>query len=62
MFSAEDGQHIYLHSVNARCLVHEYGSWEKCPDTITAAIVELEGVSMGEVSHKIFTSVQSLSE
>lgn len=47
--SAEDGQHIYLHSLNARCMVHTYGSWEKCPERITAKIIELEAVSMNQV-------------
>ena len=49
VFSAEDGQHIYLHSVNVRCMLKEYGSWEACPDTITATIIEMEGISMTEV-------------
>ena len=48
--TAADGQHIYLQSTNARCLVKEYGSWEACPDTITAKIVEIEGITMHAVS------------
>jgi len=47
---AADGQHIYLHSVNARCLAREYGSLEHCPQTITATIVEKESVFVTEVS------------
>ena len=49
LLTAEDGQHIYQHSINVRCMLKEYGSWEACPDTITASIVELEGISMTEV-------------
>jgi hypothetical protein len=45
-YQAADGQHIYLHSLNARCMIKEYGSWENCPDFITASIVDLEGISM----------------
>lgn len=47
--TAVDGQHIYMHAVNIRCLVKQYGSLCDCPDTITATVVELESVSMDEV-------------
>lgn len=52
--TAEDGQCMYLHPVNVRCLVREYGSLEKSPEKITAAVVEIAGYSMTEVV--IFTS------
>lgn len=47
--TAEDGQCMYLHPVNVRCLVREYGSLEKSPEKITAAVVEIAGYSMTEV-------------
>lgn len=47
--TAEDGQCMYLHPVNVRCLVREYGSLEKSPEKITAAVVEITGYSMTEV-------------
>ncbi|XP_060076301.1 E3 ubiquitin-protein ligase RNF10-like [Ylistrum balloti] len=47
-YQAEDGQHIYLHALNARCLVKEYGALQHCPDTITATIVEMENIFMTE--------------
>ncbi|NXS70255.1 RNF10 protein, partial [Pandion haliaetus] len=47
-YQAEDGQCMYLHPVNVRCLVREYGSLEKSPEKITAAVVELTGYSMTE--------------
>lgn len=47
-FQAADGQHIYLHSLNTRCLIREYGSLENAPDTITASIIELESITMTE--------------
>jgi len=52
--TSEDGQCMYLHPVNVRCLVREYGSLEKSPEKITAAVVEIAGYSMTEVV--IFTS------
>ncbi|GAB1602613.1 hypothetical protein Ahia01_000540900 [Argonauta hians] len=45
-YQAADGQHIYLHAVNARCLAWEYGSLEFGPQTITADIVEVESIVM----------------
>ncbi|XP_015678094.1 RING finger protein 10 [Protobothrops mucrosquamatus] len=47
-YQAEDGQCLYLHPVNVRCLVHEYGSLEKSPEEITATVVEISGHSMTE--------------
>lgn len=47
-YQAADGQHIYMHAVNIRCLVKQYGSLRDCPDTVTATVVELESVSMDE--------------
>ncbi|XP_060594010.1 E3 ubiquitin-protein ligase RNF10-like isoform X2 [Ruditapes philippinarum] len=51
-YQADDGQHIYLHSLNARCLVKEYGSLEHCPQKITASIVEKESVFVTEELRK----------
>ena len=47
--TASDGQHLYLHPVNARCLAMEYGALQHCPDQITATIVETEQLSVTEV-------------
>ncbi|XP_069817360.1 E3 ubiquitin-protein ligase RNF10 isoform X2 [Dendropsophus ebraccatus] len=47
-YQAVDGQHVYLHPVNVRCLVHEYGSLERCPEIITAPVVEIDGFTVNE--------------
>lgn len=47
-YQAVDGQHIYLHPVNVRCLVHQYGSLEQCPEMITATVVEIDGFTVTE--------------
>uniref|UniRef100_A0A8D0HIA3 E3 ubiquitin-protein ligase RNF10 n=1 Tax=Sphenodon punctatus TaxID=8508 RepID=A0A8D0HIA3_SPHPU len=47
-YQAEDGQYMYLHPVNVRCLTREYGSLEKSPEKITADVVEISGYSMTE--------------
>ncbi|XP_060026474.1 E3 ubiquitin-protein ligase RNF10 isoform X2 [Lagenorhynchus albirostris] len=47
-YQAEDGQHMFLHPVNVRCLVREYGSLEQSPEKISATVVEIAGYSMSE--------------
>lgn len=55
-----DGQHIYLHPINAKMLEHSYGSLEHCPKTITGRIIEKEGGSMTEEIRKRFRYLQHL--
>lgn len=40
---------MFLHPVNVRCLVREYGSLEQSPEKISAMVVEIAGYSMSEV-------------
>ncbi|XP_066500059.1 RING finger protein 10 isoform X2 [Hoplias malabaricus] len=47
-YQAEDGQQMFLNSVNVRCLLREYGSLENSPQSITGAVVEIEGLSVNE--------------
>ncbi|XP_052459843.1 RING finger protein 10 [Carassius gibelio] len=47
-YQAEDGQQMFLHPVNVRCLLREYGSLENSPHTITANVVEIDGQTVTE--------------
>ncbi|XP_035234561.1 RING finger protein 10 [Anguilla anguilla] len=47
-YQAEDGQQMFLHPVNVRCLLREYGSLEASPASITATVVELDGYTVTE--------------
>lgn len=47
-YQAEDCQQMFLHPVNVRCLLREYGSLEASPDTITAKVVEIVGHTVTE--------------
>lgn len=58
--AASDGQHIYLHAMNARMLEHSYGSLEQGPLTITGKILEKEGGSMTEELRKRLRYLQHL--
>uniref|UniRef100_A0A3Q3WMM7 E3 ubiquitin-protein ligase RNF10 n=1 Tax=Mola mola TaxID=94237 RepID=A0A3Q3WMM7_MOLML len=45
----QDGcQQMFLHPVNVRCLLREYGSLEASPDSITATVVEIVGHTVTE--------------
>ncbi|XP_005169141.1 E3 ubiquitin-protein ligase RNF10 isoform X1 [Danio rerio] len=47
-YQAEDGQQMFLHPVNVRCLQRQYGSLENSPQTITANVVEIDGQTVTE--------------
>ncbi|XP_051525946.1 RING finger protein 10-like [Myxocyprinus asiaticus] len=47
-YQAEDGQQMFLHPVNVRCLQREYGSLENSPQSITATVVEIDGQTVTE--------------
>lgn len=49
---ADDCQQMFLHPVNVRCLLREYGSLEASPDSITATVVEIVGHTVTEVSRQ----------
>ncbi|XP_013772317.1 RING finger protein 10-like isoform X2 [Limulus polyphemus] len=59
-YQASDGQNIFLHALNVRMLIKEYGSLENCPTTLAAKILELEGFSMDEVARKRLRYLQHL--
>uniref|UniRef100_A0A8D0CN00 E3 ubiquitin-protein ligase RNF10 n=1 Tax=Scleropages formosus TaxID=113540 RepID=A0A8D0CN00_SCLFO len=47
-YQAEDGQQMFLHPVNVRCLMREYGSLEASPASFTATVVEIDGHTVTE--------------
>lgn len=47
-YQAEDGQQMFLHPVNVRCLLRDYGSLENSPQSITATVVEIDGQTVTE--------------
>ena len=42
LYQAADGRPIFLHPLNFRCLLREYGSVERFPDTLHGVVVECE--------------------
>ena len=47
--SAVDGQNIFIHSLNARCIIEEYGSLNQGPQELTGQIIDFECFTMTKV-------------
>jgi hypothetical protein len=39
---AADGQWLFLHPLNLRCLLRRFGSYAGCPPTVRARLLEIE--------------------
>jgi hypothetical protein len=48
MYQAADGQWLFLHPLNLRCLLHAFGSYAACPPTVTGKLLELEDMVQDE--------------
>lgn len=44
VYQSIDGQWTFLDPLNVRCLLAHHGSYEACPATVTASVIELEDV------------------
>lgn len=61
-YQANDGQHLYLHTMNVRMLQAMYGSLEWSPQIIRGNIVQRESCSMSEQLRKRLKYLQHLPE
>lgn len=59
-YQANDGQHLYLHSINVRMLQTMYGALERAPHSIGGRIVQKESCSMTEALRKRLKYLQHL--
>jgi len=59
-YQADDGQNIFLHPINARCLVKEYGSLENSPEIISGTILEMEAFSQTHVIRRRYRYLSHL--
>mmetsp|Transcript_15034 Transcript_15034/g.32584 ORF Transcript_15034/g.32584 Transcript_15034/m.32584 type:complete len:348 (+) Transcript_15034:277-1320(+) len=60
MYQASDGSWVFLHTLNVRCLLHHYGSYETCPPTIKAQVLELEDMVQNEAIRKRYKFLSHL--
>lgn len=59
-YQANDGQHLYLHSINIRMLQTMYGALERAPKTIVGRILQKESCSMTAELRKRLKYLQHL--
>jgi len=57
---AEDGQNIFVNSLNARCLIEEYGSLENSPKKIVGQILDFESFTMNKVIVLVYFPLKAL--
>ncbi|WOG97120.1 hypothetical protein DCAR_0416459 [Daucus carota subsp. sativus] len=60
-YQAVDGQHLILHPINLKCLLHHYGSYDRLPHRIHGKIVQLETVTQSEAMRKRYRYLSHFS-
>ncbi|KAA8530055.1 hypothetical protein F0562_004764 [Nyssa sinensis] len=60
-YQAVDGQHIILHPLNMKCLLHHYGSYDMLPHRIAGKILQLEQVTQSEAIRRRYRYLSHFS-
>ncbi|TYJ13839.1 hypothetical protein E1A91_A10G076700v1 [Gossypium mustelinum] len=60
-YQAVDGQHIILHPLNVKCLLHHYGSYGSLPHRVSGRILELETITQSEAVRRRYRYLSHFS-
>uniref|UniRef100_A0A2N9GSE1 RING finger protein 10 n=1 Tax=Fagus sylvatica TaxID=28930 RepID=A0A2N9GSE1_FAGSY len=60
-YQAADGQHLILHPLNMKCLLHHYGSYDLLPHRISGRILQLETVTQSEAMRRRYRYLSHFS-
>ncbi|KAI3929549.1 hypothetical protein MKX01_025717 [Papaver californicum] len=60
-YQAIDGQHLILHPLNMKCLLHYYGSYDALPSTIGGEILQLESVTQSDAMRRRYRYLSHFS-
>ncbi|XP_057982569.1 uncharacterized protein LOC131167725 isoform X2 [Malania oleifera] len=60
-YQAVDGQHLVLHPLNMKCLLHHYGSYDMLPHRISGKILQLETVTQSEAMRRRYRYLSHFS-
>ncbi|XP_057482689.1 LOW QUALITY PROTEIN: uncharacterized RING finger protein P8B7.23 [Actinidia eriantha] len=60
-YQAVDGQHLVLHPLNMKCLLHHYGSYDMLPHRISGKILQLETVTQSEAIRRRYRFLSHFS-
>lgn len=60
-YQAVDGQHIILHQLNMKCLLHHYGSYDLLPPRVSGRILEMETVTQSDAMRRRYRYLSHFS-
>ncbi|CAN8253726.1 unnamed protein product [Cochlearia groenlandica] len=60
-YQSVDGQHIILHTLNVKCLLHHYGSYDLLPPRVSGKILEMETVTQSEAIRRRYRFLSHFS-
>ncbi|PWA75581.1 Zinc finger, C3HC4 RING-type [Artemisia annua] len=60
-YQAADGQHLILHPLNMKCLLHHYGSYDMLPQRISGKILQLETITQSEAIRRRYRYLSHFS-
>lgn len=60
-YQAADGQHLILHPLNMKCLLHHYGSYDRLPQRINGKILQLETITQSEAMRRRYRYLSHFS-
>uniref|UniRef100_A0A1J3CSL5 RING finger protein 10 n=1 Tax=Noccaea caerulescens TaxID=107243 RepID=A0A1J3CSL5_NOCCA len=60
-YQSVDGQHIIIHSLNVKCLLHHYGSYDLLPPRVSGKILEMETVTQSEAIRRRYRFLSHFS-
>nr|CAD1836664.1 unnamed protein product [Ananas comosus var. bracteatus] len=60
-YQVADGQHLILHPLNMKCLLHHYGGYDMLPPRLSGKILELESVTQSEAMRRRYRFLSHFS-
>ncbi|KAL6587071.1 hypothetical protein OROMI_000049 [Orobanche minor] len=60
-YQAIDGQHLILHPLSMKCLLHHYGNYENLPNRISGKILQLETLTQSEAMRRRYRFLSHFS-
>lgn len=60
-YQAVDGQHLILHPLNMKCLLHYYGGYDGLPNRISGKILQMETVTQSEAMRRRYRFLSHFS-
>ncbi|XP_059294373.1 uncharacterized protein LOC132047359 isoform X2 [Lycium ferocissimum] len=60
-YQAVDGQHLILHPLNMKCLLHYYGGYDSLPNRISGKILQMESVTQSEAMRRRYRFLSHFS-